>query len=174
MPVKQNSRIFISTNNNAAHVNQAGAGWGDYDGMCGGLSSLWLKNMLSGKRDIMSKPDDGRAQLLQVKYRWDTSPGEQDILSLLQTAGLRGNALVKDAGVSFACTKMADSGGGFLIWNGPHFVAALVKSGRYYFYDCEEGLFLYSNASAWKTKIREMGYSQSSNENWDVWNVSAA
>ncbi len=174
MPPKQNPRIFESTNNSSAHLNQAGAGWGSYVGMCGGLSSLWLKNMLDGKRDTLSKPDSGRAQLLQVKYRWDKSPGERDILNLLSSAGLIGTSVCKSAGVSFACTSMSGKGGAFLIWNGPHFVAALVKPGKFYFYDCESGLFLYDYQAEWKMAIREMGYTQDSSENWNVWSVSLA
>lgn len=168
-----NPKIFASTNDNYVHnFDQAGAGRGTYVGMCGGLSTLWLNNMLSGVRDVNSKPDEFRAQLLQVKYRWDKSTGGQDAVNLLATAGLTGNVYLKDAGVSFAAEQMASKGGAFLIWNGPHFVAASIKPGKFYFFDCEDGLYLLENKAEWKTQIAKMGYGSTSPDPWTVWSVT--
>lgn len=166
-------QIFKSTNSlYLHHFNQAGAGRGTYEGMCGGLSTLWLKNMLDGVRDVLSKPDEFRAQLLQARYRWDKATGGTDAVHLLQSVGLKGALLCSGAGVSYACEQIAAKGGAFLIWNGPHFVAAYIATGKFYFYDCEAGLFLDESKSEWKSRIRAMGYAGGSDESWMVWSVT--
>jgi hypothetical protein len=173
MPAVQSPLIFTSTNHNYVHnFKQAGAGRGTYVGMCGGLSTLWLNNMLGGVRDINSKPDEGRAQLLQVKYRWDKSLGGQDAINLLASAGLIGTTFLTRAGISMAGEEMASKGGGFLIWNGPHFVAAFIRPGQFYFYDCETGLYLYETKSDWKAQIGSLGYGSRFLEPWTVWSVT--
>jgi hypothetical protein len=169
----QNPQIFDSTNNNyVQNFNQAGAGRGTYVGMCGGLSSLWLKNMVSGVRDLLSKPDEGRAQILQVKYRWDKSLGGQDAINLLASAGVTGVLLTDFTPVSIALETIATTGGSFLIWNGPHFVAAQVAGGKFYFYDCEHGLYLYNTKLDWKAQIQALGYGTTYPDDWKVWSVT--
>lgn len=170
---QQNPMIFQSSNNNYVHnFNQAGAGVGTYVGMCGGLSSLWLKNMIGGVRDLLSKPDEGRAQLLQVKYRWDKSVGGQDAVNLLASAGATGVLLHDFTPVSTSLETIATAGGSFLIWNGPHFVAAHVADTKHYFYDCEDGLFLYDTKLEWKAKIIAMGYGTTYPDDWKVWTAT--
>jgi len=167
---RQNPKIFDSTNDNYLHnFNQAGAGRGTYAGMCTSLSALWLDNILSGKRDVISKPDEGRAQYLQAKFRWDRSLGWQDRVNLLKSANLKGVSILTNATVPDAEAQMASRGGGFLIDNGSHAVAVYIKPDNFYFYDCEKGLFLFQTESEWKSQISSMGYD---NDQWTVWSVT--
>jgi hypothetical protein len=170
---KQNPKIFASTNNNYVHnFNQAGGGaYGTYIGMCGGLSILWLNNMLSGFRDVISKPDEGRAQLVQVKMRWDPSDANF-MINMIQSVELNGAAFSTAKGVSIAADEMASKGGAFLICNGDHVMAAIIKPGKFYFYDSEDGLYLHENRSDWKLQISMLGYGNRYPQPWSVWTVT--
>jgi hypothetical protein len=173
MPI-QNEMIFDSTNDNYAYLLQQGGQVqaGVYLGMCGGLSTLWLKNMLAGVRDLLSKPDEGRAQLIQVKYRWDHADDSQAAVNLLASVGLTGVAFLTAEQVSTAIAQIGATNGAFLIWNGPHFVAAHVSPAKFYFYDCEDGLFRYGTQLAWAAKISSMGYGNQYPQPWTVWTVT--
>ncbi len=167
------SKIFSSTNNNyVQNFKQAGAGRGTYVGMCGGLSTLWLLNMLNDVRDINSKPEEGRAQLIQVRYRWDKSLGGDDAINLVQSVGLHATRFLNKAGVSYATEQIAGKDGAFLIWNGPHFVAAYINGGKFYFYDCEDGLYLLNNKADWRAQITSMGYGGRYPDPWTVFTVT--
>ena len=147
------TRLWASTNNNSVINFRQGYNpqeRGTYQGMCAGLSTLWLLNMLNGVRDMNSKPDDFRAQLVHVKYRWGT--GEIEI-KLVQSVGLKAVTFLTGKSVSFATEEIASKGGAHLIRNDHHAVASYISGSRYYFYDCESGLYLESNKSDWKNTI---------------------
>jgi hypothetical protein len=177
---KQNPKIFASHNNYTQLLKQAGnVNAGKYHGICAAMTGLWLKNMLDGKRDLLSAPDPARAQMLQVQYRWDPAGGGQDDVNLLKKMGLQAQKAFNQVGIGIATTLMAAKPGNYYLGDNFHAIGAITGDNSYYFYDCDAngagGLFFYDNPDEWKALISASGYTQAQGgktTSWSGWTVT--
>jgi hypothetical protein len=145
-------RVFASSNPYWSRQQQAGDGDREKRyGFCAAASAIWCHNILvKNKKPGDSKPDIGWAGILQVKYRWDASA--QDINNLLAAVDLRGT-VHGDLYLTGALQRMQTQPGVYHFSNDGHSMAADTRQGHYYWYDIEEGLFVYANLDEWKAGI---------------------
>ena len=129
--------------------------WAERMGACAAASAIWCANILiEGKKPQLSKPEMGRAQLLQVKYRWG-SGGSDGALELLRKVNLKGEAkttVKRDA----AMRMMIFQPGVYHICAHGHAFAEDTRYGHYYHYDVASGLYGYDNYVEWKIGVNRM------------------
>ncbi|MGY4828984.1 hypothetical protein ACVNIS_10440 [Sphaerotilaceae bacterium SBD11-9] len=154
------AKIFSSTNNFSARQTQGGDGqFVNHQGICAALTSLWCLHMQEGKRDLLTKPSNERAQALQVLYRWDPSDNGQYRLNLLNRIGLKGTVEFTASSTNIALTQVCARPSAYYLAVPGHAVGAAVLNNRYYFYDCDEngagGLYAFESADEWRDLINQ-------------------
>jgi hypothetical protein len=160
-------RVFASSNPFWSRQTQGGGHHrGKRFGWCAAASAIWCSNVLAkGKKPGDSRPDEVLAGIMQVKYRWDPQGGGQDTLNLLALAGLRGHSYF-DMYLLGALHRMETHPGVYHFSNDEHSMAADTRQGHYYWYDIENGLFVYDNLDEWKAGI--LGRYRSGGRVWSV------
>lgn len=153
------SKVFSSTNAFTSLQTEAGGNaTGRRLGICAARTALWCKSMFGGVRPLLTEPDAFRAQLLQVKYRWDPANPGQDYVNLFKSIQVTAAIAFQSLKESLALMAMsAQSGVYHLSEVGVHTVGAATTGGKYYFYDCDEngagGLYEFDSLSDWKALI---------------------
>jgi len=155
------SRVFTSTNAFSSLQTEAGGNAsGRRLGICAAYTALWCKAVFKGTRPLLTKPEQFRAQILQVKYRWDPASPGTDYVNLFQsidvTASVDFQSLDQDTALS---TVSAQTGVYHLSEIGVHTVGAAYTGGKYYFYDCDEngagGLYEFDTIGDWKALVNQ-------------------
>jgi hypothetical protein len=149
-------KLFASHNDYSSLQTQAGGTDIEHRfGWCAAASALWCKSMLDASvapKD--SDPSKLRAGILQVKFRWDSPFGGENVSNLFGHLELRADPAC--AGVSLA--ELFDSvfgtPGVYWISNYGHAMGVDTRAGRLLFYDIEEGLFQYATAEEMREGIR--------------------
>jgi hypothetical protein len=152
--------VYSSTNNfSSVQTEGGGATTGVRLGICAALSALWCKSVFQGTRPLLTKPETGRAQLLQVKYRWNPATPGSDYVDLFKWIDV--TAVIDfTLGVNLALAAMAAKPGVYHLSEiGVHTVAASTLGQMFYFYDCDEngagGLYEFSTMAEWKDLINQ-------------------
>ncbi len=116
-------------------------------GMCVAASAIWCDHMIKGVRPLLSKPDMGRAQLLQVRYRWGTGRSA-GVIELLGKINLNGDVKPTVHRVT-AMRSMIKHPGVYHICASGHAFAEDTRDGHHYHYDVEKGLYGYDDSAEW-------------------------
>jgi hypothetical protein len=133
------------------------------EGLCKALAVLWCANILSGVRDLLTKPDEFRAGALQVRFEmagWD-SPTVFGLAGLESTED-------QEASGSVALDYMIANPGTYQIRVPGHAIAAQITGTTYYFYDSESGLWKYTSSADWKKNISD---EYKPTKTWKIWRL---
>ncbi len=139
------------------------------EGICVAQSALWCRNILQGKRDLLSKPDYALAGPLQaiyeIRHKCEYTP-------FLRSMGMKIDAETEVGGYS-AMEYLKKNDGQYMLRYPGHAMGAKVSGSNYYFFDPEDGLFKYPNGDAMVRRIMKDYYDEMG-ENWTLRKISLA
>lgn len=138
-----------------------------YEGICVAQSALWCRNMLQGKRDLLSKPDYALAAPLQAKYEIIY---KNDYSKFLKSMGMTIAATDKLKGLA-AVDLLTKNDGQYMLRYPGHAMGAKISGSNYYFFDPESGLFKYESGDAFTRRILR-DYHNEMSEDWTLRRVT--
>ena len=133
------------------------------EGICVAQSALWCRNMLQGKRDLLSKPDYALAGPLQAIYE---IRHKCNYTTFLGSMGMKIDSETTKVGFS-ALEYLRKNDGQYMIRYPGHSMGARISGSSYYFFDPEEGLFKYDNGDAMIRRIMK-DYHDEMGSNWTM------
>jgi hypothetical protein len=139
------------------------------EGICLAMSAVWCRNMLGGKRDLLSKPDPALAGPLQAKYE---IIHKNDYGSFLGSMGLRIVSARTMQGLPNMMGYLTKHNAQYMLRYPGHAMGAKIGDGAYYFFDPEEGLFKYGSASTFEAGVLNR-YSSKFTKAWTIREVAS-
>jgi hypothetical protein len=140
------------------------------EGICVAQSALFCLNMKEGKKDLLTKPDTGRASILQAKYDMDPDPENTVRSKLFAELDFTVAPKVKLPGMQALQHLIKNNGLYFMRYKG-HAMAAKIGDGAYYYFEPEEGLFKFKSGGDLEKEVMKR-YVNKMKENWYLFKLS--
>ncbi|HEX7389451.1 MAG TPA: hypothetical protein VF286_05025 [Acidiphilium sp.] len=124
------------------------------EGLCFGYSVTWVRKMLEGLPLDETVPTQLQAGLLQQKVEmWQRSGGWDNAIN--RTCKDLGLVVVRKVSPLWSDTarEMTKWSGFFIVDIGIHWVAMGHKNHKYYYFDANEGFFVYDNRIEFRTDV---------------------
>lgn len=138
------------------------------EGTCVAMSAIVCRNFLQGKRDLLTKPGGEQSGPLQaiyeIKFDCDyTNFLNSMSMNLDSTTTLNGTA---------AWTHLTQNSGQYMLRYPGHAMSARISVGHfYYFFDPDDGLYLYKTSAGFIKKIKKE-YDGEKTSQWTLRKVS--
>lgn len=135
------------------------------EGLCFGYSATWARKMLEGRPLDETVPTQLQAGLLQQKVEMlvRTAGWDAAIANTVRDLGMRVDKKITPLWSETARAMTAEHGF-FIVDIGIHWVAMGHKSHKYYYFDANEGFFVYDDRTEFRTDVNSadnFGYYQS-------------